>query len=121
MTAPVTVALYHPIGILAFQRSRCQRTRVLRILDFSIHDARVSSIGYSEIMTSNETIPMYENTSKCRIPTPLDPLTCVLNVNGSDLVRKSWIAISCCTISLPSKISMPPNTDSLGSHATRPR
>jgi hypothetical protein len=88
MTTPATVALYHPIGILAFQCSQCQRTRVLRILDFSIHDARVSSIGYSEIMTSNEMIPMYENTSKCRIQTPLDPLKRVLNVNGSDLVRK---------------------------------
>jgi hypothetical protein len=102
-------------------------------------------------------------TSKCRIPTPSDPLTRVPPIerlrpcreiadrdfivqefhdsgnsdmpnpdssgssdtrpqmNGSDLVGKSRIAISCCTISLPSKTPMPPNTDSLGSHATRPR
>jgi hypothetical protein len=55
--------------------SRCQHARVLRIPDFPIRDARVSSIGYRGIVTSNATIPMYAKTSKCRIPTPSDPLT----------------------------------------------
>jgi hypothetical protein len=42
----------------------------------------------------------------CRTPIPRDLLTRVLVMNGSDLIGKSRIAISCCTISLPSKTPM---------------
>jgi hypothetical protein len=42
----------------------------------------------------------------CRTPIPRDILTRILVVNGSDLIGKSRVAISCCTISLPSKTPM---------------
>jgi hypothetical protein len=155
MTASVIVALCHLIGISAFRRLRCQCAHVLRIPDSPIPDARVSSIGYREIMISNASVPLYAEASKyriptpsdpgtrvppierlrsrvgksriaiplcmsfttpetpiCRTPTPRDPPTRVLEVNGSDLIGKSWIAISCCTNSSPLKTPMPPNTDS---------
>jgi hypothetical protein len=53
-------------------------------------------IGYRKFTIPNATIPLSSETLKCRTSTPLDPRTCVLKSNGSDLVRKSWIAISMC-------------------------
>jgi hypothetical protein len=54
------------------------------------------SIGYREITTSNTTIPLYAETLKCRTSTLSDPRTRVPQINGSDRVGKSRIAISFC-------------------------
>jgi hypothetical protein len=121
MTAPAIVALYHPIGISVFPRSRCQRACILRIPDFPIHDARVSSIGYHKIMTSNATIPMYEKTSKCRIPTPSDPLT---HIPPIERLRPCWEIADRDFIVQEfhdsGNFDMP-NPDSSGSSDTRPQ
>jgi hypothetical protein len=121
MTASATVALYHPIGISAFRRSRCQRARVLRIPDFPIRDARVSSIGYREIVTSNATIPMYAKTSKCRIPTPSDPLTRVPPIERLRPCREIADRDFIVQEFHDSGNSDMPNPDSSGSSDTRPQ
>jgi hypothetical protein len=82
----------------------------------------VGPVAFRDFATSPVVIPLYAGNPKCRTPIPRDPLTRVLVMNGSDLIGKSWIAISCCTISLPSKT--PKNktpVDDARSFATCPR